>query len=109
MKLTLTILAIAASLVVVVAQDAIVIPVAAPDTTRLAQKYAAFEKAKTEWESARAEAVKHYGTDKTLCGLKFSPDFKFAVPDVCPSLPSSLWNTPVNGGSITLTHDNSWR
>jgi hypothetical protein len=105
------------------AQDAIVIAVCHSDSVELSKKYAAYDKAKTEWEASRAKAVKRYATDQTQCGLKFSATFEYAVPDTCPVYQPTwvggvIWG-PANQGatgnpyfttlSNTISRDDSWR
>jgi hypothetical protein len=66
------------------AQDAIVITIRRQDSRELADKWTAYDKAKTEWDAARSEAVKRYTTKETQCGLKFTSTFEYAVPAACP-------------------------
>ena len=76
--------AVCVTCVLLIAQDAIVISIRHQDSQELAKKWTAYDKAKTEWEAARAEAVKRYTTQETQCGLKFSSTFEYAVPAACP-------------------------
>ena len=97
--LTICILAVAG----LIAQDAIVISLLPYDSNVLAKKYAAYEKAKVEWETARADAVKKYSTKDTQYGLKFSEAFEYAVPDVCPVYHSPWGITWSNANTVPLT------
>ena len=88
---------------VLFAQEAIVIRVHKSDASELAKKYSVYEKAKAEWDTARAEAVKKYSTKETQCGLRFSETFEYAVPSVCPVYQSPWGITWNNANTAPLT------
>jgi len=90
-----------------IAQDAIVIAVQHRDAQELAKKYATYDKAKTEWDAARTEAVKRYTTQETQCGLKFSSTFEYAVPAACPEY-HSPWGIS-NTTPAAVNNGGDWR
>lgn len=99
---------------VCLAQTAVVIPLAKPDTEAARETYAKFEKAKAEWDALQEKLKNKYTlvdrNDKNAsnvtvswqaekyirsgfeCGIEFSPDFSFAVPKVCPPAKSPWGN-----------------
>ena len=66
------------------------------DSLELSKKWIAYDKAKTEWDAARAEAVKRYATQETQCGLRFSSTFEYAVPAACPESRVQWWGLSTN-------------
>lgn len=88
-------LAVSFVLGVAVAQNTTIFRISADDAALLSRKYAAYQQAQREWESASETVAERHGAK--ACGLDFSTDFTAAVPRPCSTTYSNecgglVWN-----------------